>query len=222
MTAGVAEAASASFSTVFARALRGDPCLVVGLGADPEPLPVSDWTREADADDRELLGHCEGPTLDVGCGPGRLGAGLVELGHVVLGIDVVHEAVRQTRARGVPAIVRDVFDQLPGEGRWRSVLLADGNVGIGGDPVALLRRAGELLGTPGRVVVELAGPGAGHHTAWAQLHCGEARSRPFRWSRVGTDAIGALAADAGLLVAAVHELGALPARRWCAVLELAT
>jgi SAM-dependent methyltransferase len=224
MTVELTEARSASFSTVFSRALRGHPCLVVGLGADPEPLPVSDWTREADAADHELLTHCEGPTLDIGCGPGRLAARLVELGHVVLGIDVVHEAVRQTRERGVAAIVRDVFDTLPGEGRWRSVLLADGNVGIGGDPVALLRRARELLEPRGRVVVELARPGHGHHTAWAELHCGDARSRPFRWSLVGTDAIEALAAEAGLRVASLHAFGGgfggSLSRRWCAVLEV--
>ena len=30
---------------------------------------------------------------------------------------------------------RDLFAPLPGEGRWHHVLLADGNIGIGGDPV---------------------------------------------------------------------------------------
>ena len=42
--------------------------------------------------------------------------------------------------RGVTGPARDVFDPLPGEGRWETALLADGNIGIGGDPVALLRR----------------------------------------------------------------------------------
>ncbi len=226
MSVEVAEAGAgaASFSNIFSRALRGHPCLVVGLGAEPEPLPVADWTREADYADGALLAHCEGATLDIGCGPGRLGARLVELGHVVLGVDVVPEAVRQTRERGVAAVVRDVFESLPGEGRWLSVLLADGNIGIGGDPVALLRRARALLDPRGRVVVELAGPGRGHRTAWAELHCGEARSRPFRWSLVGTDAIEALAAGAGLRVASTHAFGdgsGGSPRRWCAVLEVA-
>lgn len=209
------EARDQSFSTVFAQALRGHPCSVVGLGDSPQPLPVGDWTREADDDDHGLLAHCVGPTLDIGCGPGRLSARLAELGHVVLGIDVVHEAVRQTRDRGVSAIVRDVFEALPGEGRWRSALLADGNVGIGGDPVALLRRVRELLDPRGRVVVELAPPGSGLTSAWAELHCGDSRSRPFRWSVVGADAIGPVAEEAGLTVTASHAF----ADRWCAVLE---
>ena len=205
----------APFSEVFSRALRGDPCSVVGLDVVQRPLPVGDWTRDADGSDDALLAHCEGPTLDIGCGPGRLAARLAERGHVVLGVDVVPEAVRQTRERGVSAVVRDVFDRLPGEGRWQSALLADGNIGIGGDPVVLLRRARELVAPEGRVVVELAAPGAGIWTDWAALLCGDTRSRPFRWAIVGADAIAEVAAEAGLTVTASHVHGS----RWCAVLE---
>ncbi len=115
----------------------------------------------------ELLGHCRGATLDVGCGPGRMSAHLAERGHVVLGVDIVREAVEQARRRGVSALRRNVFDPLPGEGRWNTVLLADGNIGIGGAPVRLLRRAVELLDRTGRVVCDLAAPGTGlrHHDA---------------------------------------------------------
>ncbi|MGZ4447492.1 MAG: class I SAM-dependent methyltransferase [Nocardioides sp.] len=205
-----------SFSDVFARALQGHPCTVVGLGDEPVHLPMAEWSREADDGDHEaLLAHCVGTTLDVGCGPGRLVARLAELGHVVLGIDVVAEAVQQTRDRGVPALVRDVFERVPGEGRWQSVLLADGNIGIGGDPVALLTRLRELLDPRGRIVVELGLPGLGLRSAWAALQCGCARSRPFRWSTVGVDAIEEVAARAGLVVAATHRHG----ERWTAVLE---
>lgn len=204
-----------SFSAIFSRALQGHPCSVIGLADEPQPLPVGDWTRDADESDHVLLDHCVGPTLDIGCGPGRLSARLAELGHVVLGIDVVHEAVRQTRDRGVSAIVRDVFQALPGEGRWQSALLADGNVGIGGDPVALLRRVREVLDPRGRVVVELAAPGSGLRSSWAELHCGDDRSRPFRWSVVGADAIEEIANEVGLVVTASHAYRS----RWCAVLE---
>ena len=162
-------AGRASFSEVFAEALRGRPCSVAGLGDHPEELPVHRWRRDADADDLELLEHCEGPTLDLGCGPGRLTAALASLGHVTLGIDVVGEAVDQTQARGASALRRDVFDRLPGEGRWHTVLLADGNVGIGGDPLTLLRRARQLAVANGRVVVEVAGPGVAPASRWAVL-----------------------------------------------------
>ena len=41
---------------------------------------------------------------------------------------------RSRAARGVNVLERSVFAGVPGQGRWRSVLLLDGNIGIGGDP----------------------------------------------------------------------------------------
>jgi len=204
-----------SFSTVFSAALQGSPCAVIGLGDAPRDLPVASWTREADADDREILALCEAPTLDIGCGPGRLAAALAAAGHNVLGIDVVHEAVGQARGRGVSALRRDVFDELPGEGRWHTALLADGNVGIGGDPVALLSRIRQLIDPRGRVVVELAAPGSRSASVWARLECDGTRSRPFRWAVLAADDVGPVAAQAGLAVAATHAIG----DRWVAVLR---
>jgi hypothetical protein len=110
-----------------------------------------------------------------------------------------------------------VFRPLPGEGRWATALLLDGNVGIGGDPVALLRRLRELLGPDGRVVAELAAPGTPLASDWATVRAGHVTSAPFRWAVVGVDDIDALAATAGLLVGDVTQLG----ERWCAVLEAA-
>ncbi|WP_122817858.1 class I SAM-dependent methyltransferase [Nocardioides pantholopis] len=204
-----------SFTSVFAQALRGEPCRVHGLAAEPERLPVTVWSQEAGPVDREMLSHCVGPTLDVGCGPGRMAAQLLGAGHVVLGIDVVPEAVWQTRGRGVVALHRDVFDPVPGEGRWQTALLADGNVGIGGDPVALLSRVRELLGPRGRVVAELAGPGVPMSSRTVRLECAGAHSRPFSWAVVGTDDAAPVAAAAGLAVRGTHGR----AGRWWAVLE---
>lgn len=206
----------APFGVVFAHALRGEPCRVLGLGPVPTPLPVADWSRPPDRGDAALLALCVGATLDVGCGPGRLTADLAAAGHVALGIDVVHEAVDQTRGRGASALLRDVFEQVPGEGRWQTALLADGNIGIGGDPVALLARVRDVLDPRGRVVVELAAPGVSTTTCWARLECAGTRSRPFRWSVVGVDGIGEAAAAAGLAVTDRVPLGR---DRWAGVLE---
>lgn len=204
-----------SFSEVFSRALRGVPCSVIGLSDGPTELPVHSWRQQADAVDRQILSFCEGSTLDLGCGPGRLTAALTELGHRALGVDVVREAVGQTRRRGVSAVCRDVFETLPDEGRWQTVLLADENLGIGGDPERLLARARELLAPSGRVVVEVAPPGVVRSTEWAVLESEGARSRPFRWSVVGTDDIRPLALGAGFTRVGVHAVG----DRWCAVLR---
>lgn len=205
----------ASFTHVFARALLGVPTTVVGLGESPVVLPVATWTRQADRADHRLLALCDGPTIDIGCGPGRLTEALAELGHITLGIDVVDAAVRLTRRRGATAIQRDVFTDLPGEGRWHTALLADGNVGIGGDPAGLLRRVREILDPRGRMVVEVAGPGVPSSSGWAALEGGEHRSRPFRWAVVGLDDVSALATSVELAVNAVHCLG----DRWVVVLR---
>jgi SAM-dependent methyltransferase len=180
-----------------------------------EVLSISSWAHPADEHDRRLVGLCVGPTLDVGCGPGRLTAHLAAQGHVVLGIDVAPECVGQARERGAAALHRDVFDRLPGEGRWRTALLADGNVGIGGDPVALLHRLRQVLDPRGRIVVELAAPGTEQRTGRAVLKDRGLVAQIFPWSVVGVDDIDAIARDAGLEATQVHRF----AHRWCAVVE---
>ena len=58
---------------------------------------------------------------------------------MALGIDVTPAArAAAARRRRRRVLRRCVFDRVPGEGRWRTALLLDGNIGIGGDPVALL------------------------------------------------------------------------------------
>jgi SAM-dependent methyltransferase len=204
-------------ASVYTHALQGHPCTVWDGDLAPRPLPTHAWLARADAADRALLAHCHGPTIDIGCGPGRMTEALALDGHPVLGIDVVPEAVRQTRSRGVPALRRSVFDRVPGEGRWQTALLADGNIGIGGDPVALLERAGALLTHDGCVVVDVAPWGAGVVTRHVRLETSHGRSTEFPWTVVGADAIQAVAGAAGLGRATGHRNG----DRWWAVVEAA-
>ncbi len=199
---------------VFSAALRGSPCEVVGLSRRPLRLPVPTWMDAADDHDHALLDHCVGATLDVGCGPGRMTQVLASRGACVLGVDVVAEAVALTRARGASAVVCDVFAPVPGEGLWDSALLADGNIGIGGDPVALLRRVRDLLAPGGRAVVEVERPGVATRTVSLALVCAGARSTPFPWSLVGADAVPEVAAAVGMTLRRLVEHGG----RWVAVL----
>ena len=97
-------------------------------------LQVSRWCAPPDAADEELLRRCRGPVLDVGCGPGRLTVALTDRGIPALGVDISRAAVTLARQAGAPALRRSVFDPLPGVGQWGTVLLADGNIGIGGLP----------------------------------------------------------------------------------------
>lgn len=202
---------------VFASALRGEPCLVLDRDGPRGLLPTELWLRDADHADAALLDLCLGPTVDIGCGPGRMAQALSRRGRPVLGIDIVPEAVRLSLDRGVAVLLRDVFDPVPGEGRWGTALLADGNIGIGGDPVALLARTRQLIASGGRVVVELAPPGTGVQTRPVCLETARGRSEPFPWTLVGTDAIAAVAAAARLRVASEHRYG----DRFWDVLEVA-
>jgi hypothetical protein len=108
-----------------------------------------------------------------------------------------------------------VFERVPGEGRWPTILLFDGNIGIGGDPVALLRRLYQVVAPGGRVVADLDPPGSGVETRWARLRTADADSRPFRWTIVGVDAVRPIATDSGFSVTLTEEY----AGRWFTVLE---
>ena len=206
---------SVPFAEVFAALLTGNGVAVVGGDGDARTLPVGRWLGAADASDIAVLAHCRGRTLDIGCGPGRMSAHLASLGLPVAGLDVVPAAVAQTQARGVPAWEGDVFAPVPREGSWETALLADGNIGIGGDPVRLLRRVGSLVLPGGRVVADLAAYGVGVRRTSLWIRTEHQHSRPFPWAEVGADAIAAVAEPAGLAVSEVHEY----AGRWFAVLE---
>ncbi len=104
------------------------------------PLDVRRWLAGADAADETVLTRCESPVIDIGCGPGRLVTSLSRRGMAALGVDIAETAVALTRGQGMPALLRSVFHDLPGEGRWPTALLIDGNIGIGGDPLRLLNR----------------------------------------------------------------------------------
>jgi len=114
----------------------------------------------------------------------------------------------------VAAILRDVFERVPAEGRWQTVLLADGNLGIGGDPARLLRRIAQLLAPGGRVVCDVVPPGTGLHSGTVRLTAGGLTSEPFPWSVVGADAIAQVGRHAGFTVETLDVGG-----RWVGVLE---
>lgn len=174
------------------------------------PLATQRWQATADQADQWMLDRCHGPTIDLGCGPGRLVAALHARGVAALGVDSSTLAMRHCASRRAPAVRRDVFGPLPGEASWRHVLLADGNIGIGGDPAALLRRAAALLRPNGTILVELA-PGGALWRGEARLRGSRRDAGPwFPWAVVGPEAVTRLARRAGLLVTDV-----LTRRRRC-------
>lgn len=213
----------------FDAALTGRAHRLVRADGVVVALDPDRWHGEADPEDHWLVDRCTGPTLDVGCGPGRLLVALAVRAVPALGVDVSPEAIRYCEARGATVLHRDALDDLPGPGRWAHVLLADGNIGIGGDPVGLLRRCRSLLRPFGTVLVELE-PTAG---SWwqgvahldtdtdADTHADTdaddldavagdvpppTRCGPwFPWAVLGASAVDAVAARAGLEVTARRD-----------------
>ena len=148
-----------------------------------------------------LVARAQGTVLDVGCGPGRLLAALAAHGLHPLGVDIAPEAVSLARRAGGAAVLASVFGALPAEGDWDTVLLADGNIGIGGDPAHLLRRCAQLMTRTGQILVEVGRPGSESRRERVHLHdavlgCGAW----FPWATLAADRLPEAAADAGLQV----------------------
>jgi SAM-dependent methyltransferase len=163
-------------------------------------LPVDRWFGPADAVEQRALAHASGPALDIGCGPGRHLAALADQGVFALGIDISAEFLAVARRRGVNVLHRSVFDRVPGAGRWASALLLDGNLGIGGDPEALLRRTAELLRADGRIVVETELHDDADDVSLVRAEFATGTGPWFRWTTVGPRRLRDLAAHLGLEV----------------------
>ena len=161
-------------------------------------VPVDSWLGPLQPGDAGLLDRCTGATLDVGCGPGRLAAALRRRGVPALGIDPNAEAVRLARTAGARVLRCSVFGDVPRPGAWDTILLADGNIGIGGLPVLLLRRVGALLAPEGQVLVEVEGPQASSGRTRLRLASGNRISRPFPWAHLALRDAGGAATLAGM------------------------
>lgn len=160
-------------------------------------LPLEQWLGPGGAADAGVLDRARGPVLDVGCGPGRHVVALARRGVLAVGVDMVPSAVRCARSRGAAVMLGSVFAPLPGAGSWRTALLLDGNIGIGGRPVELLRRVGDLLAPEGRILCELDPPGSPTRSELVALEDDRGnRSAWFPWARVSADAIRLVAAGA--------------------------
>jgi SAM-dependent methyltransferase len=188
-------------SDPYASALRDGGALYLRRhGGRVQRLELARWCAEPDAADDTMLARCTGPTLDIGCGPGRLAAALTRRGVTALGVDLVPAAVDRALAAGATALCRSVFAPLPGEGRWAVALLADGNIGIGGDPGRLLDRTHTLLARTGLAIVET-DPHDVHERFAARVEDDRGtHGNAFRWARIGTRSLTALAPGHGFTV----------------------
>jgi SAM-dependent methyltransferase len=122
-----------------------------------------------------------------------------------LGVDLCPAAVELARGRGANAIVGSIFGEVPYAGRWRSALLLDGNIGIGGRPARLVARIASLLAPGGAILVELAGPETVTVETLARIETAAAVSDWFAWAEVSTASIDELAVAADMEVGEVWQ-----------------
>jgi SAM-dependent methyltransferase len=179
---------------LYLHELHDDSPSKVGAAVD-----VARFNAAADDVDLRLLASVRGPVLDVGCGPGRMVRAAMELGLDALGIDVSSTAVEIAREHGLAVLQVSVFDALPLEGHWQSVLLVDGNIGIGGDVEGLLARCAQLMSYDGDIVIEVHPDAYRERTFTGRLSDGDGgHSETFPWAEIGLQPLIARAAVLGL------------------------
>jgi len=209
------------YGTALAGAVQERPTAITAAGPRIRfeggpllPLPVDRYLGPTDDIDETLLDQIEGPVLDVGCGPGRHLRALTHRGVFALGVDLSPVAVGLARGGGAQAIVGDVFDELPGAGSWRTALLLDGNVGIGGCPPRLLRRLRSLLRADGQILVELEAAGAPSYETRVRIEDNGEMSEWLPWARVSASGIDEIATQSALSVTRLWSCG----ERWFSLL----
>ena len=217
--------AAETVDVIYRAGATGAACWARNHSGHLRELPMTRWiggpytTHHDRLADEHVLKHCSGrPTLDLGCGPGRFTASLQHRGSAALGVDTSRTAVELTRQRGGTAIRADLFATLPAEGCWEQILLTDGNIGIGGDPVRTLGRAADLLAPGGIVIAEIDSPTIKVRHEILRWETEHHVGQWFPWSRVNAAALGDIAVAAGFVVTSIVDIHG----RVIAVLRAAT
>lgn len=164
--------------------------LVEAAAGGERRVEIARFLAAADAADDSVIERITGPVLDVGCGPGRILHAAIHSGLLSLGVDVSSTAVEHASERGLPALQLSVFDALPQEGAWETLLLIDGNIGIGGSPAVLMKRCAEIISPEGSVVVEVDPDPDLDRGYMATVVDDDGRSSsPFPWYDIGAEAL---------------------------------
>lgn len=177
-------------------------------------LDIARFCDEPNRGERRFLKILDGPVLDVGCGPGRAAAFLREQGVAALGLDISAALVDLARSNGALCVHQSIFETVPFESRWHEVLLLDGNIGIGGDPVKMLERLRHIVRPNGRAFIEVAPSGPTRQVV-VREHRGGFTGEPFSWAVVSMDGFDDLLPGTGWTCRHVHTIrDHRPGERW--------
>ncbi len=188
---------------LYDRALDGERCWLRHDDGRVDRLPVRSWLGGRNADERfdhAVVGLCNGPTIDW-----------------VAALDVwwrtwsSAECPRSgSTSRPPPSSWRAAAAPRPcaatcsnrcrGPAGGTTVLLADGNVGLGGDPRRICGGPANCCVSGGRCVAEFDSAIDGIDTGWVRLESSRTIGPWFRWASVGIDCAARLADDVGLAV----------------------
>lgn len=117
---------------------RDDGFFSIGAGPELYFSEFEDWRPV----EQQAMDFVRGRILDVGCGAGRVMLYLRDKGYEIMGIDSSPAAIETCRLRGLSDVhVMSMENLSPDLGRFDSVLLLGGNLGLLGDP----QRAGDVL-----------------------------------------------------------------------------
>jgi SAM-dependent methyltransferase len=127
---------------------------------------------------RNILRHCTGPTLDVGCGIGR---NLKVLPQGSVGVDTNRFAVAEAQRRGMTAVVADEFQSDPAQsqGEFSAVLFSHVLEHVSRDDAVGLVSDYRRFVRPGGVVVVVCPQEVGYasdetHTDFVDFEAAEA------------------------------------------------
>ena len=196
---------------LYDRALDGERCWVRHDDGRVDRLPVRSWLGGRNADERfdnAVVGAVRRPDDRLGLRSWTFGGTPGRSGACLHSASISPPPPSRWRAAAAPRhFAATCSIRCQGQAGGRRCCLADGNVGLGGDPWRILRRAGELLRHGGRCVAEFDSAVEGIYTGWVRLESSCAIGPWFQWASVGIDCAARLADDVGFAVVGIHPIG---------------